>query len=227
MEPEGEQLSMKGQKWSLLVGPSIDQLMFIVQVLNSDADGTELRKLVEAWQNSGPDLRTMLRTNKVLAASIKRSICYLEPYGKGGKLVWMPRTAGKGELGGKWAAISMFVTLVVHPQLDKFAGPCSRCSKFYLKNSARQKVYCSRSCGARQNALQANRKRRAKQHHDKLVRAQIALETWRPSAALRDWKTFVAAKTGLTSRFLTRAVNNGQLIPPEGHKESVKRWRSA
>jgi hypothetical protein len=149
---------MKIQQSSLLVGPSIHQLEFIVRVLNSKTDGAELRKLVQAWQESGPNLRTMFTKNSALRQRIGQSICLLEPKGKGGKFIWMPRTAGKGKLQGKQAALSMFVTLIVHPELDRFAGPCPRCSNYYLKNSARQKVYCSRTCGAYKNALQPRAK---------------------------------------------------------------------
>lgn len=139
--------------------------------------------------------------------------CHLEPYGKGGKLVWMPRTAGTGKLQQK-QALSMFVTLVVHPDLDKFSGPCPRCSKFYLKKSAKQKVYCSQRCGKDRNALQATRKRREKEHRDKLKRAGAAIEKWRPSLAWQNWKRFVESETGLTRRFLRRPLNKGELAPP-------------
>lgn len=210
---------MKKQQWPLLVGPSIDQLKFIVQVLNSGDNGAELRKLVRAWQDSGPDLRTMFRKDAALHESINPFICYVEPQGKGGMLIWMPKTAGKGDLGGGEAALSMFVTLIIHPELDKFAGPCARCSKFYLKNSARQKVYCSRRCGAYRNALLATRRRREKEHRDWLEKASKAIAAWTPSRAWQDWKRYVTAKTGLTGRFLTRAVNNGELVPPPGSTE--------
>jgi hypothetical protein len=206
---------MKRQRGPLLISPSINQLTFIVRVLNSEEYGAELRKLVQAWDQNGPDLRKMLRNDQSLAASINRSICLLEPSGKGGKLIWMPRNAGKGKLRGRQAALSMFVTLVVHPELDKFASrPCTRCGNYFLKNSTRQKVYCSRRCGAYQNALLATREQRTKEHHKKLEKARTAIAAWKPSPAWRDWKRFVTAQTQLTAKFLTRAVNEGELMPP-------------
>src|SRR5271170_792454 len=158
---------MKKQRGILLVEPSIDQLKFIVRVLNSKNDGAELRKVIQAWRESGPDLRAMLMRDKTLQKRISPSICLLEPRGKGGKLLWMPRTAGKGKLQGKSAALSMFVTLVVHPELNRFAErPCARCGNYFLKKSARQKVYCSQKCGVYQNAVLATRRRRLKEHND-------------------------------------------------------------
>jgi hypothetical protein len=52
--------SVRRLKWPLLGAPSINQLNIIVRVLNSKDDGAELRRLIEAWKESGPNLRKLL-----------------------------------------------------------------------------------------------------------------------------------------------------------------------
>jgi hypothetical protein len=110
----------------------------------------------------------------------------------------------------------MFQSLMLHPMLGKFAGPCPRCGKFYLAKSVRQKVYCSRKCGAAGNAVISTRKRREREHQEKLVKATLAIKAWKSTPARRDWKRWVSGETQLTPRFLSRALNKGALAPPEG-----------
>ena len=44
------------------------------------------------------------------------------------------------------------------------------------------------------------------------------MKKWKPTAIRQDWKHWVAKKTGIDPRFLTRAVTKGDLAPPKQEK---------
>ena len=98
---------------------------------------------------------------------------------------------------------------------DKLAGPCARCGRYYLKKRASQKVYCSRRCGNATTADARTRERLAREHADKLRRSQAAMQKWTTTRTKDDWKVFVSKREpDITPKFLTRAVNKGELKPP-------------
>ena len=44
------------------------------------------------------------------------------------------------------------------------------------------------------------------------------MKKWESMATRQDWKHWVAQKTGIDPRFLTRAVTKGDLVPPKKEK---------
>ena len=103
----------------------------------------------------------------------------------------------------------------LNPEWDKLAGPCARCGNYYMKKRASQKVYCSRRCGNAATAVVRTRERLDKEHVDKLRRTQAAMQKWSTARTKDDWKVFVSKREpGITPKFLTRAVNKGELKPP-------------
>lgn len=191
------------------VAPSIRELQFIIRVLNSEDEGLELRRLVKLWQRVG--LVKMLADEKALR---RPGQLFLVPTaGIGGKLMPLPREAGRGPLKGKRAARTLFTTLVIHPLLAKFGGPCARCHKYYLKKKLSQKVYCSRQCGSAATAMGRTTERRREKHEQDLQRARQAARRW-TSRASESWKEFVSKETELTVRWISRAVNKGELQAP-------------
>ena len=185
---------MPAQESILLAQPPNEQLEFIVHILNSATEGSELRELVHTWQAHGPNLGEMLRHDKSLHAKLSPSRCFISPYGIGGRLVPIPN--GAGEEDPARSSLAMFASLVVHPMLAKFAGPCPTCSQYYLKKSARQTIYCSRRCSAAGTAVSSTRKRRTKEHKEKLQCATNAIQAWTPGPPRRDWKAWVGGADG-------------------------------
>jgi hypothetical protein len=116
-------------------------------------------------------------------------------------------------------ALRWFIELLFNPACSRLAGPCPRCDKYYIRRSARNKVYCSRSCGTRATALAATKRRRNEEHARKLREAAEAIRKWEESPR-EDWKVFVVRRGHITARFLTRAVNKGELEPPTKGKKS-------
>ncbi len=109
----------------------------------------------------------------------------------------------------------LFALWTLNPEQDKLAGPCARCGRYYLKKRSSQKVYCSRRCGNVATAVARTRKRLADEHADKLRRAAKAAQKWITARTQDDWKVFVSKREpGITPKFLTRAVNKGELKAP-------------
>jgi hypothetical protein len=107
------------------------------------------------------------------------------------------------------------LVLSTHPECDKLAGPCPRCGRYFLRKTVKQKVYCSRNCGSLASARASTLKRRNDEHAQKLLRASEAAAMWNPQNTRRGWKEFVSSKhPDMTPKFLTRAVNRGELHDP-------------
>jgi hypothetical protein len=193
----------------------------ICAILNGDESSDllckEFRRLIRAWQASGPNLRKMLLADKSLAARAQRGSAFLVPTDNGnGYLGWEPMGLGN-QLSWSDMALRYFLYLVVQPQWQKLGGPCKRpgCGCYYVKKRASQKAYCSRRCGNAVTATAATRKKRDEKHADKLHRARTALRKWIKTRTQLDWKDWVAKnEQDLSPRFLTRAVNNGELKVP-------------
>jgi hypothetical protein len=197
-----------------------------------------LRQLVKAWQDSGPNLEQMTYGSHKQLLTPLQLICVGH---------WMPTTTGRAVLyvqpdvhgleelvgrhrvheqqpNGRWEltpeanAWIEFGFFTLNPHCEELAGPCARCDRYYIKKRASQKVYCSRRCGNAATAVVRTRERIADERADKLTRAKAAMKKWKPAATRQDWKTWVAGKTGIDQRFLTRAVTKGDLVPPQKEK---------
>ena len=116
------------------------------------------------------------------------------------------------------AALVLFHLLTLTPGCERIAGPCARCDRYYIKKRASQTVYCSRRCGNAATAVARTKKRIGDERKDKINRAKAAIKKWKTSATPKDWKHWVAEKTGIDQRFLTRAVTNRYFIPPKKEK---------
>ena len=101
-------------------------------------------------------------------------------------------------------AAYLFHVGTLNPEWDKVAGPCARCGNYYIKKRASQKVYCSRRCGSAATAVERTRERTQSERKGKLRRAKAAIREWRSAKPLGDWKRWVAQKTDIDLRFLTR-----------------------
>lgn len=179
-----------------------------------------LRKLVQAWQASGPDLFRFSLDQRQMWKDVDR---YWVAGRRLNPLLLLGAPGGGAGIGQNHRperdpykeALRLFIALLFNPQCDKLAGPCPRCGNYYIRRSARNKVYCSRSCGTRATALAATRKRREEEHADNLLRAAVAAREWTRARTKKEWKPWVSCRVpGITAKFLTRAVNKGELEPP-------------
>lgn len=213
------ELLAAGKLKSVLLGLDDDkELEAVCSILNGRAPGElrlQLRKLVETWHRSGPNLARMLKENQTLFHRIRVGRTFLVPTNTGkGHLFWLPSPRDVEVTSCEHQALAHFMALVVSPKCHRLGGPCYRCRKYYVKKTLRQKAYCSRRCGSISTALATTRRKRDQEHRDKLERARKAIERWTSVRTEGSWKEWVAAQTGITARWLTRAVHAGGLKAP-------------
>jgi len=169
----------------------------------------------EDWRKQNPDL------NFWLLKALSERISSLQPGPDGRACVrWLrPPVDEPGLLDAPtWVACEHFIALVTS-QYDKAVYKCDRCGNYYLSTSRRRrKRYCSRRCGSIATATESMSRRRLLDRQAKLERVARALgklESVQPSPT-SDWKTWVSDNAGVTRKFLTRAVNKGDVqAPPE------------
>jgi hypothetical protein len=116
---------------------------------------------------------------------------------------------------GRYANHWRFVELLRNP-LRADIRVCDRCGRWFLNQSGhRNKRFCARRCAVLNAVTRSVKKRREKNRSDKLQRARRAIRDWTPRVG-SDWKDWTAKRTGLSSKFITRAVNRGELRLPAG-----------
>ena len=174
-----------------------------------------LREIVRLWQLSGPNLFRFSVNNRDLWAEVdgywKTIPLYLvgSPNG-GGALLWNDRPSRNP----RREALRFFINLLMNPECDKLAGPCERCDRYYIRKTVRNKSYCSRSCGTQATALAATKKTRAEAHANKLRTARALISRYEAIRTKVPWKQWVSLRGEISPRFLTRAVNKGELKTP-------------
>jgi len=179
--------------------------------------GRELVELLNAWM-SAPSLDALRRDNRGLMQELEdthRSVAdYSNKHVVHRSYREHPRDIGDPHSFAIW----VFGNLIDNPLNEKFKGPCARCGNYFIKRRASQNVYCSRRCGNQATAVARNRERIEEERNDKLLRARAALREWRSATTREDWKHWVAKRSGVDQRFLTRAANLGDLVPPQKGK---------
>jgi hypothetical protein len=126
---------------------------------------------------------------------------------------------GSGDC-GKYCARMFFIELLLNPERDRLSEhPCPRCYCYFIKKTLRQKVYCSRKCGLRHTAALSTKKRLEMQREDKVRIAAELANSWAAARTNQDWKSWICKTAAgrnqaLTPKFLTRAVNKGELTEP-------------
>ncbi len=172
----------------------------------------ELRGLVTVWQHSGPNVEKLFRKLPELSHWSVRGRMYFRATTTGrAYLDWEPESDISGQDPSKVLAMEYFMELVANPYWEYLGGPCAGCDKYYLKNTKRQKVYCSRGCAKNTTAKDATKMRRRQEEKRKIALAKDLLSQCPPSA---DWKLWVSRKSHLTRWWLTRAMNQGKLSRP-------------
>lgn len=177
---------------------------------------TELQRLVQQWMNSGPNLVELFKSDPELENRLRFGRTQLYPMHDGrGHLDWSPEISGTVLRPYEREALQDFMTLITNPLWKYLGGPCGRCGNYYLKKTKRQKVYCSRTCGLKTTAASAMRQRRLREQGKRIRNAQSFVDEWSKQKRRLAWKPWVSNRTGYTVRWITRAVNSGELRPPD------------
>jgi hypothetical protein len=134
---------------------------------------------------------------------------------------------------GRTEAVVLFFQFITGP-FQKGVERCKRCRKFYWNQwGHRNKQYCGKLCATRESATRATQERRSEERQGKLRAAQRAIRRFEQlprETRFRHsstWTKWVAGEAGLevTTNFITRAVNTGELNRPETLR-SAKRLTS-
>jgi hypothetical protein len=217
----------------LLLEPDLEQLSGFVKNLNTEffsarsssgqkvsfdlrAVRAELRRLVQAWRNSGPNVSRLLEADPVLKKASWNFQAQLIPTETGSaRLTYLtvPRNLGPSDPLG--LALSHFLGFLLNPFNDRLGGPCANCEKYYVKKTNRQKaIYCSEKCGHQVTSRLANRERRKSEHRKQLVIAKDWIARWQHTKTSLPWKDWVSGRANVKKHWLTRAVRSEELIEP-------------
>jgi hypothetical protein len=224
----------------VLNGSSLEGLEQICSVLNGEqgpAVQLALHRLVKPWQASGPNLTKMMHADVELWRDVQESwkTSWVPTNSGGAHLLLLPdlpkNKMEKGQQGAygptpEGKALVLFYALTLHPEWNRLGGPCERCTRYYVMKMARNKKYCARRCGSLATAIISTRKRLDKLHADKLRRAEAAAGIWLTIRTRLNWKQWVSRKEpDITPKWLTRAVNKGELQSPEPKRQLSGRRR--
>lgn len=181
----------------------------------------ELRRLFGLWQDSDRNLSTLFKQHRDLQKACSAGTTFLVPNRDGkAQLAWSPDLGNLQLSSQKKEALRLFVQYLVNPLSDKLRGPCARCDDYYVQNRVDNKAYCSRQCGSGKTALASTQARRQQAKKTRLEAAKSAVVEWEMNSHDGRWDLFVAKKVSecsidpVTVKWVTRAVNNGELRPP-------------
>lgn len=186
----------------------------------------EMRRLVEAWNDCGRDAQKVLDRCQELKAYLwdeagrPRLWAMPFPRGSGLNVLVMVQDAEGETLDNleRDDARKMFIELLLNPLREKLSErPCERkqCGRYYFKNTARRKVYCSRKCAKDDSASSATNKRLGEERKDKIERANAAAAAWLSTRTKLDWRHWVTKQhPDITLTFLTQGLNKGKISEP-------------
>lgn len=175
----------------------------------------ELRRLLEAWSASGPNLQKLFTQYPEIERRTKYGeTIFLATKSGRGHLEWTPNPIGANRSSAKREVLEDFMMLIANPRWELLGGPCARCGDYFLKHTKRQKVYCSRICSSAATAIPAMKRKRQEEQTRKIRSAQQCISEWGMTKRRLGWKEWVSNETGYTTRWITRAVNRGALRPP-------------
>jgi hypothetical protein len=202
-----------------------------------------LRRYIQAWQESGPDLTAMMfeAMTQVAWDVLESSFTTLWNPTSGGRarlIVWFDheqlakcigrervfteKTGGTPVPKPEAVAFEQFAFFTLNPHCEELAGPCARCGNYYVKKRATQKVYCSRSCGNAATAVVRTAAKLKAEREQKTARAKALIREWN---SLKDrsglvWKVWLKKKDpSITDKFVTRRVNTGELTEPKAGRK--------
>ena|SRR5271165_1052015 len=185
----------------------------------------ELRRLVQAWFDSGPNVAKLLSDDPFLARLSPIVRAHLEPTkGSHAHLSYLDGPDTDLPLSDPLEpALGIFFLFLLNPHNVKLGGPCKHCGKYYVKRTTRQKVYCSKRCGLKHTSQAFIRKQRELEHQKTLHKANHYSAKWSKTNTRKGWKDWVSDNALISKHFLTRAVKNGELLEPVKCTSPIRR----
>ncbi len=175
----------------------------------------ELRRLAQAWSDSGPNVEKLFSADHVLAQAALQCRAHVIPTKTNRArliCVTVPEDLPPGDT--LEIAFGIFLNFLINPDNEKLGGPCRNCDKYYVKNTKRQMVYCCKRCGLKHTSRIAVQKKRQKERLEKLREARKSAAKWKITRTRLSWKEWVCSATTISKKFLTEAVKKGELVEP-------------
>ena len=187
------------------------RLQSICEILNDVKDedrGRELVALFKEWK-AAPSLASMLHNNSQLDVDLDdwpKHVLFRPSKSRRYGALQVALSPPAYASDHNWT-IWIFASLVTNHLCEKLAGPCAKCKNYFIKKRTSQNVYCSRKCGNAATAVKRTRERIEAERKNKMASAKAAIREWRKEKPDEGWKKWVAARTKLDLRFLTRAFD--------------------
>jgi len=177
-----------------------------------------LRAYADSYIESAKDYGRWSRQNPKLARTFELDIGTLKPKpcatNAGGiSMEFESRKKDRPLANARREAAILFLRFLTQPWA---IGKCVHCTRYFLNRTHRKRRYCSRKCALYVTAIEATQRRRKKERQAKLKRVQDAVAVWQRHKPRGEWKSWVAARAAVTPKWITRAVNSGEIKPPKG-----------
>jgi hypothetical protein len=231
-----KRLTLVKEQSVFLNAPTLDTLKMFVGALNTSTftfhvptkDGRhkvqgdyrdvnrELRRLVQAWFDSGPNVEKLWLEDPALARLSHLVRAYMVPTkGSRAYLTYLdgPDT-GLSPGDAVEIAFGLFFHFLLNPYNKKLGGPCRHCGKYYVKKTERQTVYCSQHCGRKYTSKISVQQHRQQQHLETIEAANRYLAKWALTSTRKGWKEWVSDNALISQHWLSRYERNGELIVP-------------
>jgi len=225
-------ITAQKQQPVLRYGPTLDTLKMFVDALNTDVSRGkdawkevrgdyrdvkwELRRLVQAWFDSGPNVEKLWSEDPSLAHLPHIVRAYMVPTkGSRAHLIYMDGPDTSLSPGDPLEiALGLFFLFLLNPYNEKLGGPCKHCRKYYVKKTGRQIVYCSQRCGRKHTSTISIQQQRQQEHLETIGKAKQYLAKWASTNTRKGWKEWVSDQALISRHWLTRYVGKGELVVP-------------
>jgi hypothetical protein len=184
--------------------------------VSNDPVQRELRRLVQAWFDSGKNLDRLFQSNPQLAKEARtfRAEVVASRTGRA-KLSYSTDPNIPNPTSPHRIAVEDFFEFLLNPSNETLRGPCAYCRKYFANKTNRRKmVYCSAACGRRFTSRLANETQRKKEYARRLKLAKRSIMQWSTTSTKLEWNEWVFGRTRISKNWLTRAMKNGDLVEP-------------
>jgi hypothetical protein len=179
-----------------------------------------LQQFVDTWLAADKDFTRWCQTNNRLFMDLRLGVfswrSTIHPLGRASvRKLMLPLTGWAAKNEELAVACWHFAEFLENPLREQL-GKCYRCRRYFLsKSKRRNKVYCGPRCGHATTAIKSTRKRRRQQREQTLKRVRTELRNLVPDTPkASQWKRYLARRAGVTNKWITRAVNKGELRLP-------------
>jgi hypothetical protein len=176
-----------------------------------------LRKFVQAWFDSGPNVSKLFASNPDLERASRNIGAHVVATKTAqAKLLFTAASQNISPADPQFTALGLFLNFLLNPFNERLGGPCAYCEKYFVKKTRRKTaIYCSQPYAKRFTSRLANQNRRKTDYKDQLRIVGQAISDWQRARTRLPWKGWVSQKTHVSKNWITRAVKKGEIGEPK------------